>query len=63
MEAEAHLVARMDVAIRGEFNRRQEIFRATAMRPDVNTDVDNITVYNQLRDAGVALAPLPVLII
>jgi S-DNA-T family DNA segregation ATPase FtsK/SpoIIIE len=63
MEAEAHLVERMDVAIRGEFNRRQEIFRATALRPDVHTDVDNITVYNELRDAGVPLEPLPVLFI
>lgn len=63
MEEEAHLVERMEVAIRGEFNRRQEIFRRTAERPDVHTAVNNITVYNELRDSGVPLEPLPALFI
>lgn len=60
---EAHLVTRMDVALRGEINRRMEVFRAAATRPDVHTAVGNITVYNQLRDSGVPLEPLPLLFV
>ncbi|WP_102145567.1 type VII secretion protein EccCa, partial [Mycobacterium hubeiense] len=63
MEAESHLVDRMDVAIRGEINRRQEIFRATAERPDVHTQVPNIQRYNEIRESGVPIAPMPALFI
>ena len=63
MEEESHLVARMDVAIRGEINRRQEIFRAAAKRPDVHTTVPNIHIYNEVRASGVSLDPLPALFI
>ena len=63
MEAEFHLVERLDVAIRGEINRRQEIFRAAALRPDVLTTVPNIHIYNEIRASGVDLDPLPALFI
>lgn len=63
MEAEHHLVERMDVAIRGEINRRQEIFRAAAERPDVHATVPNIHIYNEIRASGIPLEPLPALFI
>lgn len=63
MEAEHHLVDRMDVAIRGEINRRQEVFRAAETRPDVHTTVPNIHKYNEIRASGIPLEPLPALFI
>lgn len=64
MAAEHHLVERMDVAIRGEINRRQEVFRAAAKRSDVEVnEIANITIYNDIRTSGIPLEPLPALFI
>ena len=61
MEAESHLVGRMDVAIRGEINRRQEIIREAQKR--LGVDIPNVIRYNELRDAGYDLVLLPTLFI
>lgn len=61
MEAESHLVSRMNVALRGEINRRQEIIREAQKRLDI--DIPNVIRYNELRDAGYDLVLLPTLLI
>lgn len=61
MAEEAHLVTRMDVAIRGELNRRQEIIREAQKR--LGIDIPNVIKYNELRDAGKDLVMLPTLFI
>jgi S-DNA-T family DNA segregation ATPase FtsK/SpoIIIE len=53
---EAHLVARMRDALAGEMNRRQELLRAAG-------NFASITDYEHARTTGVALAPLPTLLI
>jgi DNA segregation ATPase FtsK/SpoIIIE, S-DNA-T family len=52
----AALVARMRDALTGEMNRRQEALRLAG-------NLDGIGAYGRLRQAGVPLAPLPVLLI
>jgi S-DNA-T family DNA segregation ATPase FtsK/SpoIIIE len=53
---EAHLVARMRDALAGEMTRRQELLRAAG-------NFASITDYEHARTTGVALAPLPTLLI
>lgn len=56
LAGEAHLVARMRDALAGEMNRRQELLRAAG-------NFASITDYEHARTMGVALAPLPTLLI
>ena len=53
---EAHLVARMQDALAGEMNRRQDLLRAAG-------GYANVADYEHARSAGRALPPLPVLFI
>lgn len=53
---EAHLVARMQDALSGEMNRRQELLRAAGKYA-------NVADYEHARSAGRALPPLPALFI
>lgn len=62
MEDEAHLVARMEEAITGELNRRDEIFRE-ANRRYPKADIKNIHDYQRLRSRVTDLDPLPYLLV
>jgi ESX secretion system protein EccC len=53
---EAHLVARMQDALAGEMNRRQELLRAAG-------NFANISDYERARTKGLPMPPLPVLFI
>lgn len=56
LAAEEALVARMTDALTGEMNRRQEVLRAAG-------NVVSLAAYERAREAGAALAALPVLFI
>ena len=53
---EAHLVARMQDALAGEMNRRQELLRAAG-------NFANVADYQRARSDGLAAPPLPALLI
>lgn len=53
---EAHLVARMQDALAGEMNRRQELLRAAG-------GFASVADYERARTQGLAMPPLPVLLI
>ena len=53
---EAHLVTRMNDALAGEMNRRQELLRAAG-------NYGNVTEYEHARSRGAAIPPLPALFI
>ena len=53
---EAHLVARMQDALAGEMNRRQELLRAAG-------NFANVADYERARSLGIAMPPLPALFI
>jgi DNA segregation ATPase FtsK/SpoIIIE, S-DNA-T family len=53
---EAHLVSRMNAALAGEMNRRQELLRAAG-------NFANVVDYERARARGAALPPLPALFI
>ncbi len=62
MEQEAHLVARMSEMIFGEIDRRLQVIRAADERSR-RYDVNDIRAYEQLRERGEDLLPLPSLVV
>ncbi|BBN50810.1 type VII secretion protein EccCa [Mycobacterium avium] len=62
MEQEAHLVARMAEMIDGEIARRFDVLRS-ADELSTRNDVKDIRDYEQLRERGVDLPPLPSLFV
>lgn len=56
LSEEAPLVSRMRDALTGEMNRRQQLLRNAG-------NLDSVAAYQQVRQAGAHLAPLPVLFI
>ncbi|GAB08895.1 putative FtsK/SpoIIIE family protein [Gordonia araii NBRC 100433] len=56
LEQELALVDRMADALRGELNRRQELLRSAG-------NFANVTEYEQARESGAALPPLPALFV
>lgn len=62
MEQEAHLVARMAEMIDGEIARRFDVLRG-ADELSTRNDVKDIRDYEQLRERGVDLPPLPSLFV
>ena len=56
LAGEAHLVSRMNDALAGEMNRRQELLRAAG-------GFANLAEYRRARSRGAALPPLPALFI
>jgi type VII secretion protein EccCa len=61
LEGDASLVERMDDAIRGEIERREEIINAAAR--SLGRSVPDVREYERLREAGYPLEPMPALFI